>query len=327
MNKEKKTGNIAATIIGIIVFIAVYIITSQINRNNAIAAAKAAAMGQQYVASPLVSGSNGVLSQIQVLATVIMVLFDRKRGFIVALILEIGSGLMTLIGQLIIAKNLSAAPAIAITIVTIVTLIILYLNIERNHKMHDEINRNYEQLIEQNRMIEEKDQTLTYLAYYDRMTGLPNRAYFSDKIQEYIDNTTPFAIIYMDADNFKQINDNFGHQTGDELIKTYADRFEKYCGTKYTCAKVGGDEFGMILEGRFTEADIMNIIEQLRTLFGEPVTLAAGQFSITMSYGICGFPNDGSSPEALITAADTALYNAKLGGKNRPCFFSQHSLG
>jgi len=194
MNKEKKTGNIAATIIGIIVFIAVYIITSQINRNNAIAAAKAAAMGQQYVASPLVSGSNGILSQIQVLATVIMVLFDRKRGFIVALILEIGSGLMTLIGQLIIAKNLSAAPAIAITIVTIVTLVILYLNIERNHRMHDEINRSYEQLIEQNRMIEEKDQTLTYLAYYDRMTGLPNRAYFSDKIQEYIDNSIHLAV-------------------------------------------------------------------------------------------------------------------------------------
>lgn len=327
MNKEKKNGALAATIVGAIVFIVVYIITNRINVNNAQAAAKAAAMGQQYVPSPLVTGSNGVLSQIQVLASVIMVLLDRKRGFITALILECASGMMTLIGQIIIAKNIAAIPGIAITLVSIIILIIIYLNGERLQKMHAEIVSNNEQLIEQNRMIEEKDQTLTYLAYYDRMTGLPNRAFFSDKIQEYIDSTTPFAIIYMDADNFKQINDNFGHQTGDELIKTYADRFQKYCGDKYTCAKVGGDEFAMILEGRFTEADIMNIVEQLRTLFGEPVTLAAGQFSITMSYGICGFPNDGSSPDALITAADTALYNAKLGGKNRPCFFSQHSLG
>lgn len=321
MSKEKKkSGNLVATIICVIVFIVVYYITGQINRLNAMGR-----FGENSGA--LVSGFNGVFSQVQVLMTVIMVLLDRKRGFITAMVLEGVSTLITIFGPVLRQHNIGAIPGVVIGIVTIIILIIIYMNGERNHKLREEVTSNYEQLIEQNRMIEEKDQTLTYLAYYDRMTGLPNRAFFADKLQEYIDNTTPCAIIYMDADNFKQINDTFGHQVGDELIKIYSERFEKYCGAKYTCAKVGGDEFAMILEGRYTEADIMNIVEQLRTLFGETVNISAGQFSITMSYGICGFPNDGSTPDALIIAADTALYNAKIAGKNRPCFFSQHSLG
>lgn len=320
---NRKKGNIVATIIGVIVFLVTYFITVMINRANAMGNFGDAGGN----AARLASGMNGVLSQLQVLATVVMVLLDRKRGFIVAMILEGFSVLSTLITQLIMAHNVGAAPGVVTGIVTIIILIVIYVNGERNHKLHDELTSNYEQLIEQNRMIEEKDQTLTFLAYYDRMTNLPNRAFFSDKLQEYIDATTPFAIIYMDADDFKQINDHFGHKTGDELIKIYADRLQKYCGSKYTCAKVGGDEFGMILEGRYTEADIMNIIEQLRALFAEPVNMGDGAFTITMSYGIAGFPNDGSTPETLITAADTALYNAKLGGKNRPCFYSQHSVG
>lgn len=315
-NEKTKKGNLAATIVGVIIFAITYFLTAYSNR----AAANPEGAGA-------LRGMVGVFSQLQVLGIIIMVVFDRKRGFITGLILQSFGALQVLIVQIIILRNPSSLPGAVTGIVSIIIYIIIHTNIEKNLKLHDELTSNYEQLIEQNRLIEEKDKTLTYLAYYDRMTGLPNRAFFSDKLQEYIDATTPFAVIYMDADNFKQINDQFGHQVGDELIKIYADRFEKYCGSKYTCAKVGGDEFGMILVGKYTEADIMNIVEQLRTLFGEPVTVGNGQFSITMSYGICGFPNDGSSPEALIVAADTALYNAKIGGKNRPCFFSQHSLG
>lgn len=320
MNEKKKTGNIVATIIGVIVYVLVFIVIGRITRM-----VSSGEFSTEQIR--LVNSFNGVFSQIQVLSIVVMVVTDRKRGFIVGMILQ-GVGLLNvLIVQLLIAHNVMSLPGAVTGIVSMIIYVIIYTSMEKNRRLHDEVTRNYEQLIEQNRTIEEKDQTLTYLAYYDRMTGLPNRAFFSDKLQEYIDNANPFAVIYMDADNFKQINDTFGHQTGDELIKIYAERFEKYCSEKYTCAKVGGDEFGMILEGRYTEADIMNIVEQLRALFAEPAVLPGGQFSITMSYGICGFPNDGSTPEALIVAADTALYNAKLGGKNRPCFFSQHSLG
>jgi len=130
----------------------------------------------------------------------------------------------------------------------------------------------------------------------------------------------------MDMDNFKQINDTFGHEIGDTLIKTYATRFQKYCGTKYPCAKVGGDEFAMIVEGNVTQADVLNLVEQMRNLFGEMVNVNGQQFRITMSYGIAGSPNDGTSPDSIFNAGDTALYNAKLQGKDRPVVYSPHSL-
>lgn len=323
MGKTKQKGNLVALIIGVLFFILFYFATSFVNRYIAQGLASGKILPDQQMAYRNI---NGIFSQLQVLAAIVMVLFDRKRGFIVAVVLEAFVAL-NLLRTVLFNHNYTPLPGFFTALVSLLIITIIYISLKRNQKLHDEVTENYEQLIEKNRTIEEKDRSLTKLAYYDRMTGLPNRAFFADKLKEYIDRTVPFAVIYMDADNFKQINDNFGHQTGDELIKIYSDRFEKYCGDKYTAAKVGGDEFGMILEGRFSEADIMNIIEQLRSLFAEPATVNGTQFSITMSYGICGFPNDGSSAEALITAADTALYNAKVGGKNRPCIFSQHSLG
>lgn len=320
----KKKGNLPALIIGVILYIAGIIAIAALN----VYLQKGLASGKINPSMTAVyTGFNGVISQIQILAAIVMVLLDRKRGFYVSTVLLTYSTISLLIKQLIVNKNMATLPGFVTDLVSIGILIIIHVTITRNQKLHDEVTANYEQLIEQNHMIEAKDKALTKLAYYDRMTGLPNAAFYSEKLQEYIDNRTPFAIIYMDMDDFKQINDNFGHDCGDELIKTYADRFEKYCGTKYTCAKVGGDEFGMILPGKYTEADIMNIIEQMRSLFGEPVQVNANSFSITMSYGIAGYPNDGSKPEDLINAADTALYNAKIGGKNRPCFYSQNSLG
>lgn len=316
----KKKGSIIALVVGILIFIAVYLITAAINR--------AIATGSIPAESRAMSSSmNGVFSQLQVVGVVIMVLFDRKRGYIVGMLLQTFGFLQVLIVQILVLHNLTALPGAVTGIVSMVLYSIIYFNMERNQKLHDEVTSNYEQLIEQNRMIEAKDKALTQLAYYDRMTGLPNKEFFTDKLQEYIDNSTPFAVIMMDMDNFKQINDQYGHECGDELIKVHSDRFQKYCGDRYTCSKTGGDEFGMILPGKYTEADIMNIVDQLTKLFAEPVQIQAVSFSITMSYGICGYPNDGGTPENLIIAGNTALYNAKIGGKNRPCIYSQNSLG
>lgn len=308
MKKEKQSGNIVIFIISILVFLGLFMLQ-----------ARMAMQGYQAL--------NGVIAQLQVLASTVLVTTNHKRGFIAATLLNAFNALFVFVTQIILQHNMTVLPGVVVSLVTIVIVLVIYIYLNRMQKMHEELNANYEQLIEQNRMIAEKDQALTYLAYYDRLTGLPNRAFFADKLQEYMDSTTPFAVIHMDADNFKQINDTFGHQVGDELIKVYAERIRNFCEGKYTCAKVGGDEFGMILEGRYTETDIMHLVDQLRALFAEPVSMPVGQFSITMSYGISGFPNDGTTPEVLINATATALYNAKIAGKNRPCFFSQHSLG
>ena len=322
-SKQKK-GNIWALIAGLLIFIAIFFTTSIVNRYTEMGLASGKIPPEM---APAYRNINGVFSQIQVLAAVLMVMLDGKRGFIAAIAIETYNTVNILFKQVIMAHNYSTIPGVITAAVSLVILSIIYIVLQKNEKLHNELTANYEQLIEQNRIIEAKDKSLIQLAYYDRLTGLPNSSFFTEKIQEYIDNSTPFALIYMDMDNFKQINDNFGHECGDELIKVYADRFEKYCGSKYTCAKVGGDEFGMILVGKYTEADMMNIISQLHTLFAEPVQVGGTSFTITMSYGICGYPNDGGTPENLINAADTALYNAKINGKDRPIFYNPNSLG
>lgn len=326
MDKTKKKGNIIILLIGIVFFVAFYFATSFVNRFIAQGLETGKIAQQDAIAYRNI---NGIFSQLQVLAAIVMVLFDRKRGFIVAIILEVLVA-FNLLRSVIFSHNYMPLPGFFTALVSILIITVIYITLQRNDKLHEEVTVNYEKLIEQNHMIEAKDKALTKLAYYDRLTGLPNSAFYNEKLQEYIDSNTSFAMIYMDMDNFKQINDTFGHECGDDLIKVYAERFENYCGSKYTCAKVGGDEFAMILPNdsgsKMTEADVLNIVEQLRALFAEPVQMRSGAISITMSYGICGFPNDGRTPEALVNAADTALYNAKIGGKNRPCFFSQNSL-
>ncbi len=267
----------------------------------------------------------GIVSQIEVLASIFMVTSNRKRGFIAACILNALAGGTALMG-VVMAHNQLAVPGVLTALITIVMVTIVFLDKNNLASANDKLNRSFEELIEKNHQIQSAEAQLRELAYTDALTGMNNRAWMRETLADKIQQGTRFALIMMDMDNFKQINDTFGHQMGDTLIKTYATRFQKYCGAKYPCAKVGGDEFAMIVEGNVTQADILNLVEQLRNLFGETVNVNGQQFRITMSYGIAGFPNDGTSPDSMINASDTALYNAKMQGKDRPILYSPQSL-
>ena len=268
----------------------------------------------------------GIVSQIEVLASIFMVTSNQKRGFISACILNALAGGSALMG-VVMAHNALAMPGVLTALITIVMVAIVYFDKSSLANANEKLNRSYEELIEKNHQIQSAESQLRELAYSDALTGMNNRAWMRETLADEIQKGGRFALIMMDMDNFKQINDTFGHQMGDTLIKTYATRFQKYCGTKYPCAKVGGDEFAMIVEGNVTQADVLNLVEQMRNLFGETVNVNGQQFRITMSYGISGSPNDGTSPDSLINAADTALYNAKMQGKDRPILYSPQSLG
>ena len=269
---------------------------------------------------------NGVIAQFQVLVSTAMVLTNRKRGFITAVTINLLNAAFLFFAQVVIAHQMGPMPAVIVSLVTIVLEFLIYGFMSREEKSHAELTESYNQLIENNRMMQEKDEALTYLAYYDRHTGLPNRAFLMDKIADFMEANTPFVMIYMDADNFKEINNNFVRKVGDELIKIYADRLEKYCGDRLTCGIIEGDEFAILMEGRYTQADVLNMTAQLRNLFFEPANAGGQQFQITMSYGVCSYPNDGRTPDVLFNAADTALYNAKLAGKDRTIIFSENTL-
>ena len=268
----------------------------------------------------------GIVSQIEVLASIFMVTSNRKRGFISACILNALAGGTALMG-FVMAHNILAMPGVLTALITIIMVTIVYLDKNNLASAHEKLNHSFEELVEKNHQIQNAEAQLRELAYSDALTGMNNRAWMREQMADKIQEGTHFAFVIMDMDNFKQINDTFGHQMGDTLIKTYATRFQKYCGVKYPCAKIGGDEFAMMIEGDVTQADVLNLIEQLRNLFGEVVNVNGQQFRITMSYGIAGCPNDGTSPDSIINAGDTALYNAKLQGKDRPVVYSPQSLG
>ena len=269
--------------------------------------------------------NSGLISQLQLVLSTIMVITNKKRGFITAVVLNVICVVFTIPG--LSHGSADAISGAFVPVLAIGTMAIIYNYIKNTDKATEKLNHSYEELIDKNHQIQIAEMQLRELAYSDALTGMNNRAWMRETLADKIQEGTPFAFIMMDMDNFKQINDTFGRQVGDTLIKTYATRFQKYCGQKYACAKMGGDEFALIVEGSVTQADVLNIVGQMQSLFGEIVNVNGQQFRITMSYGIAGSPNDGQNPDSLINAADTALYNAKLQGKDRPILYSPQSLG
>ena len=310
MKKENKVLNIVLLIVFVNIFLALFGLQGMLTLRGANAN----------------MNWNGVIAQLQVLVSTAMVLTNKKRGLITAVVVNALNAGFLFFAQVVIAHQMGPMPAVIVSIVTIVLEILIYGFMSREEKSHAELTESYNQLIENNRVMQEKDEARTYLAYYDRHTGLPNRAFLMDKIADYMEANTPFVLIYMDADNFKEINNNFVRKVGDELIKIYADRLEKYCGDRLTCGIIEGDQFAILMEGRYSEADVLNMTAQLRNLFFEPASAGGQQFQITMSYGVCSYPNDGRTPDVLFNAADTALYNAKISGRDRTVISSAQTL-
>ena len=263
----------------------------------------------------------GIGSEIQIVLCTVLVVTNRKTGFIASTILNLLALLSALMGAL--HGQTSAVTGIVIDVIAILTMYIIYYFLERSEIQRQEISVQYEKLMDANRELEQKDEALRAFAYIDILTGMHNLRYFREQMDEAIKIQSKFTIIYIDIDNFKGINDTFGPKTGDAALATYAKRISDYCGNRYVCARTAGDEFGLLLMGEYTEADILNMIEQLRRLFGEQITVQGANLSVTASYGVASHPRDGRTSESLLDNIIMATYTAKANGKDRPCFFSQ----
>ncbi|MEH7109642.1 sensor domain-containing diguanylate cyclase [Bacillus sp. JJ1764] len=177
--------------------------------------------------------------------------------------------------------------------------------------------------ITERKMYEEK---LTYLAFHDTLTDLPNRRLFNDRLEQEIrlaeSNNRYIAVMYMDIDNFKQINDNLGHDVGDEFLKQFAHRV-KGCLREMDClARQGGDEFTIIVPELNEEKDAINIAERIIAAIQEPWKIGEYSFHTTSSIGIAFYPKDGTSRLELLKQSDIALYGAKRAGKNNYQLFT-----
>ena len=171
--------------------------------------------------------------------------------------------------------------------------------------------------ISERKMYEEK---LTYKAYHDTLTGLPNRRMFKERLKQSIKEAEKYnrnmAVMYMDMDKFKNINDTFGHDVGDELLKQFAQRVKECIRESDIFARQGGDEFTILLSEIQNEQEAILIANRIFSSLQEPWNIGKHVFNTTSSIGIAFYPKDGRTRHELVKSADTALYEAKESGRN-----------
>ena len=162
---------------------------------------------------------------------------------------------------------------------------------------------------------------LQHMALYDALTNLPNRLLFSDRLQSALYRASreqsQFAVLYLDLDKFKQVNDEAGHAVGDLLLQQAAERIKHAVRSSDTVARFGGDEFVVLLEHIDELSMAQTVAEKVRLAVNAPFALAGTQFSVYPSIGISVFPSQGVDEKQLLLEADRAMYRAKNAGGNQ----------
>jgi len=181
---------------------------------------------------------------------------------------------------------------------------------------------NYRDVTERRRAIDE----LEYRAFHDELTGLPNRSLFLDRLTQAIAlarrDGRKLAVMFIDLDHLKDVNDTLGHSAGDEVIRAATERLRGCVREADTLARVGGDEFTLLVPEIADESDAITVAAKTLAAVREPFRVGGREVSVTTSIGIGFYPRDGSDPESLMACADKALYRAKETGRNRYRFCS-----
>jgi len=170
----------------------------------------------------------------------------------------------------------------------------------------------------------EKQKQVEHLAFHDALTGLPNRRKFEKDLKAILNtaqtNANDVAVIFLDLDRFKKINDRLGHDVGDLLLIEVAKRLRGCLRSKDIVARQGGDEFTILLPEMYSEKSAIFIAEQILTILNKPFFIQGEELSITPSIGIAMYPDYGTDVNELMKNADMAMYRAKANGKKQICF-------
>ncbi|MDT8376123.1 MAG: GGDEF domain-containing protein [Mariprofundaceae bacterium] len=181
----------------------------------------------------------------------------------------------------------------------------------------------YKDITEQ-KQAEEK---IRQMAYHDHLTGLPNRALFYDRLQQALAhahrNRKPVALLILDLDHFKPINDELGHEYGDRALVEVAGRLLQCVRATDSVARIGGDEFAIILVDVDSEKAACKTAEKVIAAIGQPLMLKSSRYALGASIGICMALPDENDMEGMVSRADSAMYLAKESGKNRYCVAMQ----
>jgi diguanylate cyclase (GGDEF)-like protein len=171
------------------------------------------------------------------------------------------------------------------------------------------------------------EERIHQMAYYDNLTGLPNRSLFNDRLTHAIAHAERgkrmLAVLFMDLDRFKNVNDTLGHLAGDRLLQEFANRLQKNVRKEDTVSRLGGDEFTVLLTHIGQAEDVDGVVKKILADIRAPLTIAGNELYITTSIGVALYPHDGVDAASLLKNADAAMYNAKEQGRNNYQFYTQ----
>ena len=197
----------------------------------------------------------------------------------------------------------------------------------RNFRLMDDLRHHADMLEEQVAERSRAEEQIRQMAYYDSLTGLPNRRLFNDRLRQTLAlaqrHKRPLAVMFLDLDRFKLINDTLGHGVGDKLLMAVAKRLKKCCRREGdTVARQGGDEFIINLSAISDVNDALKVAQKIIDVFRTPFRIDGHELFITTSIGISVYPHDGRTGDALVKNADVAMYRAKEQGRNNCQLFA-----
>ncbi len=191
--------------------------------------------------------------------------------------------------------------------------------------LYEELTASEEELSSQVDTLLLKEEELRRLAFFDPLTGLENRNAFFQRIESFVSRCEitreKFAIIYLDMDDFKIVNDTMGHDYGDSVLKEVASRIGLHMNKRDVVARMAGDEFAIALYSIKDERTVMKCSQAIKTELEKPIVLNDLTFFITASMGVALYPKDGKSVKELMMNVDTAMYKGKENAKNDICFY------
>jgi len=261
----------------------------------------------------------GIITQLQMLGSLFLVLKENRQGFIAAFVMNIYSVSVSLI-------FLMQSPASLPGVITYFAVLIIISTVRAYKKetaaFIDEIEKNRESL-------EQSEKRLHYMAFYDSLTELPNRALFMNRLEQSIylakRNSTLIGVIFIDLDAFKSVNDTMGHAEGDNLLKEMSRRLSACLRKEDTFSRFGGDEFLLQIVNLHKVQDVNVVVKKIMSAFDKPFIIQSIEFFVSASIGVSVFPVDGEEAHVLVKNADMAMYSAKNSGKNQ-CIFCSSEL-
>ncbi len=173
------------------------------------------------------------------------------------------------------------------------------------------------------------EEKIYQMAYNDCVTGLPNRRLFQDRLSQALARAererTSLAVVFLDLDQFKQVNDRLGHESGDQLLNRMGQRLRESLRRNDTVARLGGDEFILLLSEFKNEEDILVVLQRLSYAIKAPCPLAGQEIVLSASIGVSLYPRDGEDENTLLRKADQAMYLVKSRGRDGIHFYRDNS--